>query len=208
MPLDSLIVDCLRHGACAGPSSLRGRSDMALSGAGEAQIAHALRHLERPQRLVTSPLRRCRNSAMQFASHWQLALEVDERLAEMDFGDWDGVALETLHQQHPEQLARFWQDPYRFPPPGAEPVATFTARCREAWQALLGHSSQHTLVVTHAGVIKCWIAAALGLETLSTSFLAALGVDYANLVRFEVTRDDSGQSWSRLVYLGPPGGAS
>ncbi|MGJ8513318.1 histidine phosphatase family protein [Carnimonas bestiolae] len=202
-----IIIDCLRHGACEGPSSLRGRSDVALNESGVAQMERAFEYLQRPQRLITSPLRRCRDSAAQFAAGWQLSLEEDPRVAEMNFGDWDGVALATLHQRFPEQLARFWQDPYANPPPNAESVDSFSARCRDAWRGLIDFAHPHTLVVTHGGVIKRWIADVLGIDALSSAFLAALGVNYADLVRFEVNRDSEGQHWTRLVYLGPPGGA-
>lgn len=207
MHYERRIIDCLRHGACVGPSCLRGRSDMALNAEGEAQMERALKVLQPPQRLVSSPLQRCRKSAAQFADYWQLALELDDQLAEMDFGSWDGVALTTLHQRYPDQLAQFWQDPYTFLPPQAEPLTDFSERCHKAWLNLVEHPGPHTLVVTHGGVIKTWLAATLGITRLTSEFLASLGVEYASLTRFEVIRDDHGECWSKLVYLGPATGA-
>lgn len=42
------------------------------------------------RRVVSSPLSRCRKLAQYIATAAELPLHFDERLAEMDFGAWEG----------------------------------------------------------------------------------------------------------------------
>lgn len=203
-----MVIDCLRHGACEGPSCLRGHTDVGLSKRGIQQYRALLDQLAAPDDILSSPLGRCTKGAQMLAQHFQCDYTLMPELAEMDFGEWDGVPLQQLHQRFPTELANFWQDPYRYPPPGSEPLTDFSQRCEQAWQQLVSHRQQRLLVVTHAGVLKSWIAARLGLERITSEYLATLHIDYASLVRFRVSfpAEDAQCPWVRLDYLGNPAG--
>jgi bisphosphoglycerate-dependent phosphoglycerate mutase len=82
----------LRHGQTevnAG-GRLQGRIDAPLTALGREQAVAAAAGLGRigpPTRVVSSPLRRARETAEAFG----LPVEVDERWIELDYGDLDGV---------------------------------------------------------------------------------------------------------------------
>ncbi|WP_052364937.1 histidine phosphatase family protein [Halotalea alkalilenta] len=203
-----MVIDCLRHGACEGASSLRGRTDVALSPQGRVEFERAALRLRPPDRLVSSPLERCRESAERLSQRWALPLEIDQELEEIDFGAWDGVPLERLAREHPKELAAFWADPEASPPPGGEPVSAFRSRIERAWQRLVSPPCERVMVITHAGVIKGWLVAHLGLPGLDAARLATLGLDYAGLVRFRVGVDHAcpHRQWVRLEHFGAPQG--
>ena len=87
MPLH---IDLLRHGAVQGPAALYGRTYVALSPVGLQQLQQAVLSSAYTG-TVSSPRQRCLTFARQLAEQRQLSLQVDDALAEMDFGEWDGV---------------------------------------------------------------------------------------------------------------------
>lgn len=192
-----MIVDLLRHGetiasTSGAPNALRGRSDDALSAlspAGWAQMRVATEGYAYDwQVVVTSPLARCAAFAQAFAAAHGLPLERDARLAELDFGAWEGVAIAALMQDAASAaaLGRFWRDPWRHPPPGGEPLEQFEARVREAWRELAArHRGRRMLLVTHGGVIRLLLCAARGLPR---SALLDLPVPHASLHRLADAR--------------------
>lgn len=200
------VIDCVRHGECEGPSDmLRGRTDVALTDIGLKRTCDTLLQLGCPDRLISSPLQRCQVPAHHCAHQWHLPVTLDDRLQELDFGEWDGCAMSELHQRVPDALARFWADADRHPPPHGEPWQAFHERIMTVWAALTQVEAGHTVVVTHAGVIKTWVAAVLGVSYSSnTEHIARIALPYGGLVRFVVEHYKGHAPWTQMVYLGRP----
>ncbi len=100
----------------------------------------------------TSPLRRCRDLAAQL--HAQPI--IDQRLVEMDFGNWEGVAWEAIPRH---QLDAWAADVAHYAPPGGESPLAVQQRAL-AFVASLTVSE--AVVVTHGGVMRLLQAAASG----------------------------------------------
>lgn len=98
--------------------------------------------------IVTSPLQRCTQLARAVqALRPESTLAVDQRLAEMDFGDWEGQAWADID---PQALQAWTNDFADYPVGGrGESVRAFMRRIA---QALPEHTAHHVLWVTHAGV--------------------------------------------------------
>ncbi|MBB1609623.1 MULTISPECIES: alpha-ribazole phosphatase family protein [unclassified Pseudomonas] len=160
----SLRLDLLRHGETELGGGFRGRLDDALTAAGWAQMQAGL-GLEQPwEALVSSPLRRCAAFAERLSAASGLPLQLEPDLREMDFGEWEGLSTAKLMETDSDALARFWNDPYAFTPPGGEPLAAFEARVFAALQRLYAtHAGKHLLLVTHGGVMRLLGARAQGL---------------------------------------------
>lgn len=141
----------LRHGATIGAAGFLGRTDAALSAAGWAQMQAGGAGLW--ERIVSSPLARCRVFATDCARRHRLPLQVDARWAEMHFGAWEGRTAAELMASDPQALARFWRDPLQHAPPGAEPLSRVQTRVLAAFTELRA-SSGPVLVVTHGGPIR------------------------------------------------------
>lgn len=200
------VIDCVRHGECEGPRDmLRGRTDVALTKVGLQRTCDTLMLLGRPDRVVSSPLTRCQLPAQHCAQQWQLPVMLDDRLQELDFGAWDGRPMSELYQSEPDALAQFWSDAERYPPPQGERWQAFLERITHVWVALPETSPGHTIIVTHAGVIKTWVAAALGVPMSSnTDHIARIALPYAGLVRFVIEQYEGHPPLTQLVYLGGP----
>jgi alpha-ribazole phosphatase len=124
---------------------------------------------------------RCADFARAFAAERGLPVEWDARLAELDFGDWEGLESRMLQHTQPEALARFWNDPWAFTPPKGERMAEFEMRVRAAWADISGrHAGRRVLVVTHGGVIRLLRCLSQG---LARSELLRLAVSHASLHR-------------------------
>jgi len=165
------VIDLLRHGEPAGGRRLRGaRTDDALTPAGRQAMARITEREAPWERIVASPLVRCRTFAEDLAARLGVGIRVDARLAEYDFGDWDGQPLDALWAQDGERLAAFLGDPDSVTPPGGESATAFRARVSAAWNDLRGAGAgERVLVVGHGGVLRQLVAEALGVAGLHTA---------------------------------------
>lgn len=149
------MVDMIRHGEPVGGKKYRGQLDDPLSELGWAQMRAAVGEHRPWDAVVSSPLSRCAAFAQELAARHDLPLQIDARLMEIGFGDWEGHTAEELRARDPDALLRFWQDPLHNRPPGAEGLAQFCDRVVAAWNDMLErYAGRHVLVVGHAGVIR------------------------------------------------------
>ena len=81
-------------------------------------------------RVVTSPLRRCRETAEVIAAPWGMTVDDEPGLIEMDYGEWDERPLADL----PRDVWESWQRDPDFAPPGGETLRAVQDACRRAWQ--------------------------------------------------------------------------
>jgi alpha-ribazole phosphatase/probable phosphoglycerate mutase len=180
-------IDLIRHGEPVGGRMYRGQTDHPLSERGWAQMRAATREPAAWEAIVSSPLLRCREFAEELGGRLGLGVQLDARLMEVGFGGWEGQTGAQIRAADPEALRRFYQDPVRARPAGAEPLPAFQQRVSEALQELLQrHGGRHLLVVTHAGVIRAAIA-----HVLSTPLgtLYRTHVDNAAITRLQQTAE-------------------
>lgn len=109
--------------------------DIGLNGAGRRQgdaLARRIRHVAF-DRIVTSPLRRARETAevVTAASGEGIRLEADPRLAEMDYGRWEGLTYAQVEALDPELRGRWELDPATLACPGGESGTDVAARVRD-----------------------------------------------------------------------------
>jgi alpha-ribazole phosphatase len=104
--------------------------------------------------VVTSPLQRCELLALTlYGLRPDLSYKTDARLAEMNFGEFEGQRWDSISAQaYANWMADFWQ--HRFG--GAENVAEFMARVALAWDEARTPAAGGKVQVwiTHAGVIR------------------------------------------------------
>lgn len=175
-------IGLLRHGETTG-SGFRGRGcDDPLTPAG-AQAMHAAFEASGTwDRIVTSPLQRCRLPAERFARGAGVPLTQEPRLQELHFGEWEGRTAAELMESDAEALGRFWQDPLHCPPPGGEDLNSFRDRVLAAWAQVVRAAGDRVLVVSHGGVIRLLRA---HLEGWPLEKLLSIEVPLASLHRVE-----------------------
>ncbi|MFD4632570.1 bifunctional RNase H/acid phosphatase [Streptomyces sp. NPDC058284] len=175
----------LRHGETALTPEKRfsgsGGSDPSLSGAGRAQAeraaaAFALRGTI--EAVVSSPLKRCQETARTVAARLGLDVQLDDGLRETDFGAWEGLTFGEVRERHPEELNAWLASP-KAAPPGGESFATVSRRVAAARDRLTAaYAGRTVLLVTHVTPIKTLVRLALGAppESLFRMELAAASV--------------------------------
>ena len=105
---------------------------------------------------MSSPRRRCRRLAERIAAARRLALTEDPRLAEMDFGAWEGRAWGAIAR---DELDAWAADFHQARPHGGESVAMLAARVGAAL-AEAAPADPPVLWVTHSGVVRAACALA------------------------------------------------
>ena len=163
-----MALTLLRHTTPAIASGIcYGMTDLDVAETFAAEARDVVAALPQPDRIVTSPLTRCRKLAEHIAQHHGLPVATDERLREMDFGTWEGLPWSDIPRAEIDQWAA---DFLHARPHGGESVAMLTARVHAALAEWKTRAS-HGLIVTHAGVIK----AALASEATSQGYNASIG---------------------------------
>ncbi|HCH22977.1 MAG TPA: histidine phosphatase family protein [Oceanospirillaceae bacterium] len=186
----SLRVTLLRHGHTTSGPVYRGRVDSPLSDKGWQQMQEAVASIS-PDLIITSPLQRC----AKFADYLEAQMNVepgalvvrDERLLEMDFGDWDGRDREEVWQQDADSVKAFWADPMHVSPPNGENLSQVQDRAAVALHDYIATAIQarhkHLLLISHGGVIRCLLGKVLH---MSGKGLFHLHVPYAGLAHLQV----------------------
>lgn len=181
-------LDLLRHGEPVGGRKYRGQIDDPLSEKGWAQMHAAVGDAPPWNRLVSSPLSRCRAFAEALSYTHGLPLAVDDRLMEVGFGEWEGKSAADIEQDSPGALSRFKADPMQARPAGAESLPAFQARVAAGLEQVLAeHAGQHVLLVGHAGVIRMALAWALQIP-LANAYRVDVAVASLTRLRFDAGR--------------------
>ena len=143
-----MILHLIRHPApLVEPGICYGRLDLAAEDA--PAVAAGLRVALPPGLPVwSSPLRRCR----ELADLLHPAPVLDARLVEMDFGDWEGCAWDSIPRA---ELDAWAADVAGYAPPGGESPLALQ---RRALDFVAGLTVPEAVIVTHAGVIRTLLA--------------------------------------------------
>jgi probable phosphoglycerate mutase len=157
-----------RHGATAMSVDKRfsglGGSDPALSRLGEEQaMALAAELVARGgiERIVSSPLQRTMQTAAIASASLNLSVDVDDGLAECNFGEWDGLTFTEVRERWPDELDA-WLASADVSAPGGESFNDVRARVLAARDRILKDSAGQTvLVVAHVTPIKAMVTDAL-----------------------------------------------
>ena len=170
-----MILHLIRHpkpviepGICYGRLDIAAENDA-------AAIAHLRATLPPELPLWSSPLQRCRHLAE--ALHRQPGF--DERLVEMNFGDWEGRPWDSIPRAEIDAWAA---DVAGYAPPGGESPLLLQQR---ALNFVAGIAVPAAVIVTHAGVIRTLLAHWQGLPP---GEWGQLEFAYGSLTTVEVSR--------------------
>lgn len=158
-----LKIYLVRHGETsynADGNKYCGKTDVELTEIGAKQ-ALSLRDLikEIPfQGVYSSPLKRAKITAETAAPHY--TVQLDARLTELDFGDWEGKTREEFIREDPSIWNNWNNDPTNNPAGGnGESAGELLARLSDFMQNLIEtHDTGNVLVVAHNAVNRFLIA--------------------------------------------------
>lgn len=155
----------VRHGETLWNRATRiqGHTDIPLSPLGLEQarrLAQALAD-EPFAAIYASDLGRARQTAEAVARQQQLAVRLDAGLRERAFGRFEGLSWDQIHENHPEDAARWRRREPDFAVGGGESLNVFSARCVAAVRRICeAHRGDNILLVAHGGVLDCLYRAA------------------------------------------------
>lgn len=162
------------------------RRDVALSSTGleQAAIVADLLGTEPIAAVYSSPRERAWYTARDIAEPHDLDVVVEDRLDEIDFGDWAGMPFAKLEGD--EQWQQWNEARSSARCPSGESMAEAVARASAALEDLARERTDATIVaVTHCDIIRGVIAEYLGLPLDN---ILRFDVDPASISRVEIGR--------------------
>lgn len=138
---------------------LAGRIDptpLTATGRAQAKALNGVIKDFEPDRVISSPLLRCRQTAERAGI---AELQLDERIQEMDYGSWSGRKLDRLSKQ--AQWSKIQKNPEGFQFPEGESFLSALMRIRDFMSDLLEGSATKIVLFTHGDISRIMINDAL-----------------------------------------------
>jgi broad specificity phosphatase PhoE len=179
----------VRHGQTAWNKEqrFRGLKDVPLSEQGlkEAEMVADALAREKVDRIYASPLSRAVQTLTPLAARLHLSVLPLDNVIDMNFGEWEGLAVEEAKQKYPD-LFKLWTDsPEQITFPGGESLAQVQARAMRGVSRLaLEFPDCLIAVCSHRVVCKLIM---LGLLGVRPDKFWAIRQDTACINRFDYT---------------------
>ena len=156
----------VRHGHVEwlAPERFRGRAELPLSDLGRRQaqaVAGYVAATWKPEAVYTSPLGRCRETAAAIAAPLRLEPQPVDGLADIDYGQWQGLTRAEAKQLWPDETELWFRLPHLAAIPHGETLAAVLSRAtaalrdivrrhRDGTVALIGHDSVNRVLLLFA----------------------------------------------------------
>jgi len=153
-----LRVLIVRHGQTAYNKEFRnqGRADIELDDVGHSQASRLVEVLPKADAVYSSHLKRATRTAMAIA---EKVIE-DERLAERDYGRWEGKTREEIIAVDGDNYSAYRHDPVTQTSGGGETgIDVFMRSVSFLHEMLQRHSEGTVIIVAHGGSGSALIAA-------------------------------------------------
>ncbi len=132
---------------------LQGSTDNPLNETGRQQARHLARMLRNVpfEVIYSSPLKRALETAeiIREANVNRPPILLDERLREIDMGEWEGKYFPAILEEHRDMFERIRSNPFEYVPPGGESFSHFVDRLRSFVEDLRRKEHELVLIVAH-----------------------------------------------------------
>jgi probable phosphoglycerate mutase len=186
----------LRHGQTAHTVEKKfsgsGGHDPELSAEGERQVRAAAERLAGDggvDVVLTSPLRRTRQTAQAVGDLLGLEVREVDGFRECAFGEWEGLTFDQVRSGWPDELGAWLGNPTVAPPGGESFVDVQKRVLRARDQVLARYPRGSVLVVTHVTPVKVLVA-----DALEASLSALYRMELSPATLTEVQWFESGQA--------------
>jgi len=158
-----------RHGHVdwLAPERFRGRAELPLSSLGRRQAHAAAGYIAatwKPEAVYTSPLGRCRETGAAIAAPFRLEPRPIDGLADIDYGEWQGLTREQAKERWPDETELWFRAPHIAAIPGGETLRALLSRATAALRDILRrHSDETVAVVGHDSVNRVLLLFAMEL---------------------------------------------
>lgn len=188
-------VYLIRHGKVDGEPALYGHTDVEVPSSENQLICELLEKQGLSfSKVISSPLARCQKLAVKLAEKHACSLQLENKLKEMNFGQFDGVPFDSLYKDDEvwRQFERFWENPVQHPLPKSELLTGFSYRVIEAWHQVISQLNHHdqVLIVCHGGVIRMILAYLLNVDFRNPHWYTQLSIANGSLTSIDI-RDNN-----------------
>jgi len=157
----------IRHGQTEWNAAGRwqGQADPPLNAIGRAQAERAAGELaaQHIDALISSDLRRARETADVLAARLGLRVQLEPRLREINLGDWQGLYTDEIDRRWPREKQQWHAAPLSVRPPHGETIDELAARVLAAVDDLARqYANQRIALVAHELPIAVIITQAAG----------------------------------------------
>ena len=166
---DPVNLYLVRHGQTSFSRENRfcGTSDPPLTDVGQAMAeALAAAYAGTPwDAIYTSPLVRARQTAAPLERLARVTAIVEDGLAEIAYGEWEGLTVDEVKARWPEAYDYWAEDVASRGTPGGETAFHVAARAMRVVEAIrTRHTSGNVLIVSHKATLRIITCALLGLD--------------------------------------------
>jgi broad specificity phosphatase PhoE len=145
----------------------RGRADVPLNATGWVQAEATGKRVAaewQPAAIYSSPLSRAARTAEAIARHFDLPVQVHPGIADIDYGQWQGLTPDEVKERWPEIHHAWYNSPHTARIPGGETLDDLRVRGMAAVNALAArHAEQTVVLVGHTVINRVILLGVLGL---------------------------------------------
>jgi len=160
----------VRHGQTEWNSieRFRGHANVPLDSVGLAQAEATGKYVAQicnPSAVYAAPLSRTIKTAEAISGRFNLTVEREPGLIDVDCGQWQGLTPDEVRQRWPREFEQWLNSPGKFGFPGGESLEDARLRAMRTMNALLNrHSGQNIVLVSHTALNRLILLSALGLD--------------------------------------------
>jgi len=177
----------VRHGRTAWNKieRFRGQQDIPLDSFGQQQaeaVAQRIALEYHPAAVLSSPLKRARQTAEPIARACDLQVQIHQGLLDINYGQLAGLTLEEAERSFPALLQAWRQNPHLVHFPEGESLETVRKRVEGLLSFVRDHFAEREVVlVGHIVVCRVFLCALLGVPN---SYFWRFHMDTASLSEF------------------------
>lgn len=166
----------------------RGRKDVPLNETGKKQAQLTGRYFsdKHVAMILTSPLARALETAHEIGEASGAPIVTVDELTDMNFGVWEGLALQEVEKSYPEELETWRKTPQKFHARNGESLGDIRRRATKALKKIPPDEGGTSVVVTHRVLCKIITLYAIG---ISNKHFWDLRFDPASISLIEKTGD-------------------
>jgi probable phosphoglycerate mutase len=119
-----------------------------------------LKRLFKPTKIYSSDLRRAYRTACVIADNLNLEVNIDTRIREMSFGDYEGKGYKDIDKT----LFKNWlTNPFKYKLKNQESKESLFSRLNSFWNEIISSEDKEIVVVAHGGTVQGLICIALNI---------------------------------------------
>ncbi|NPA51945.1 MAG: histidine phosphatase family protein [Aquificae bacterium] len=138
-------------------------TDLTPQGIVQARLIGERLKTENIEKIFSSDLKRAYKTATIIGDILGLDVEIDKRIREMHFGNWEGKAYEQIYTYNLDHWQKWLKNPVACPLPSQEDIKEFEKRIKSFWEYVNSLQEKNILIVGHGGSIQGIICTASGL---------------------------------------------